>query len=140
MQLSPQGFRRSRAAPAARLRRAGYAREVRRWLLLSLAVGGCLVTATPGVARPLPGAPSCPIFPRDNAWNRRVDHLPVAVAANGSDWYISGAPDPRWDNDDLHTLHRVPGSAFEVVDASVFKPRRVGALQLVAPARATRRR
>jgi hypothetical protein len=40
------------------------------------------------------------------------------VADNGSDWYVSGAPDPRWSNDDLHSLHGVPGSAFEVVDTS----------------------
>jgi hypothetical protein len=39
----------------------------------------------------------------------------MLVADNGSDWFISGAPDPRWSNDQLHTLHRVPGSAFEVV-------------------------
>ena len=39
------------------------------------------------------------------------------VADNGSDWYVSGAPDPRWSNDQLHSLHGVPGSAFEVVDA-----------------------
>jgi hypothetical protein len=30
--------------------------------------------------------------------------------------YISGAPDNRWDNDDLHTLSQVPASAFEVVE------------------------
>ena len=41
----------------------------------------------------------------------------LIVADNGSDWYVSGAPDPRWSNDQLHTLHGVPGSAFEVVDA-----------------------
>jgi hypothetical protein len=39
----------------------------------------------------------------------------MIVADNGSDWYISGAPDPRWDDDDLDQLKRVPGSAFEVV-------------------------
>jgi hypothetical protein len=39
----------------------------------------------------------------------------MLVADNGSDWYITGAPDPRWSNEQLHTLHRVPGSAFEVV-------------------------
>ena len=38
------------------------------------------------------------------------------VADNGSDWYISGAPSAHWDNDALHTLERVKGSAFEVVD------------------------
>jgi hypothetical protein len=40
------------------------------------------------------------------------------VADNGSSWYISGAPDERWNNDALHTLGRVPGSAFEAVDVS----------------------
>ena len=42
----------------------------------------------------------------------------MMVADNGSNWFISGAPDPRWSNDQLHTLHEVPGSAFEVVDIS----------------------
>ncbi len=40
------------------------------------------------------------------------------VADNGSAWYMSGAPDERWNNDTLATLHRVPGSAFEAVDVS----------------------
>jgi hypothetical protein len=40
----------------------------------------------------------------------------MIVSDNGSDWYVSGAPDPRWSNDQLHTLHRVAGSNFEVVD------------------------
>jgi hypothetical protein len=39
----------------------------------------------------------------------------MLVADNGSDWYITGAPDSRWSNEQLRTLHRVPGSAFEVV-------------------------
>jgi hypothetical protein len=45
----------------------------------------------------------------------------MVVADNGSDWYISGAPHPRWSNDDLHTLHDVPGSAFEVVDPAALR-------------------
>ncbi|MCC7366657.1 MAG: hypothetical protein IT303_20030 [Dehalococcoidia bacterium] len=40
----------------------------------------------------------------------------MIVADNGSDWFISGATDPRWDDDDLAQLKTVPGSAFEVVD------------------------
>jgi hypothetical protein len=48
----------------------------------------------------------------------------MILADNGSPWYVSGAPDPRWSNDQLHTLHRVPGSAFEVVDTSALpRPR-----------------
>jgi hypothetical protein len=39
----------------------------------------------------------------------------MLVADNGSSWYITGAPDPRWSNDQLHTLGRVRGSDFEVV-------------------------
>ena len=46
----------------------------------------------------------------------------MVVADNGSDWYVSGAPDPRWSNDDLHSLHDVPGSAFEVVDPAAIRP------------------
>ena len=45
----------------------------------------------------------------------------MVVADNGSNWFLSGAPDPRWSNDQLHTLHRVPGSAFEVVDTSSLR-------------------
>jgi hypothetical protein len=37
------------------------------------------------------------------------------VADNGSDWYVSGAPDPRWSDDDLATIRRVQGRDFEVV-------------------------
>jgi hypothetical protein len=40
----------------------------------------------------------------------------MIVADNGSSWYVSGEPSAHWSNDDLHTLGRVPGSAFEVVD------------------------
>jgi hypothetical protein len=46
----------------------------------------------------------------------------MIVADNGSNWYISGAPDPRWSNDQLHTLGRVKGSAFEVVNTSALRP------------------
>ena len=45
----------------------------------------------------------------------------MIVADNGADWYISGTPDPSWDNDDLHTLGRVKGSDFEVVDTSTLR-------------------
>jgi hypothetical protein len=38
----------------------------------------------------------------------------MILADNGSNWYITGAPDPRWSNDDLHSLGRVHGSDFEV--------------------------
>lgn len=37
------------------------------------------------------------------------------VADNGGDWFLSGAPDPRWNADALHALTRVKGRDFEVV-------------------------
>jgi hypothetical protein len=39
----------------------------------------------------------------------------MLVADNGSSWYITGAPDSRWSNDQLHMLGRVKGSDFEVL-------------------------
>jgi hypothetical protein len=38
------------------------------------------------------------------------------VADNGSNWFLSGASDSRWDDTDLDQLKSVPGSAFEAVD------------------------
>jgi hypothetical protein len=40
----------------------------------------------------------------------------MIVADNGSSWYISGATDPRWDDNNLDQLKSVPGSAFQVVE------------------------
>ena len=42
----------------------------------------------------------------------------VIVADNGSPWYISGAPDSHWNNDQLHALGGLTGSDFEAVDES----------------------
>jgi hypothetical protein len=41
----------------------------------------------------------------------------MLLADNGSDWFITGAPDRRWDDDALNDLKRIPGSAFEAVDS-----------------------
>ena len=47
----------------------------------------------------------------------------MLLADNGSNWYISGAPNPKWSNDDLHSLGRITGSMFDVVDtSSLHKP------------------
>jgi len=40
----------------------------------------------------------------------------IIVADNGSDWYISGAPDSQWNDEELSQLSKVKGSDFEVVD------------------------
>jgi hypothetical protein len=39
----------------------------------------------------------------------------MIVADNGTSWFITGAPDKGWNDDDLDQLKTVPGSAFEVV-------------------------
>ena len=47
---------------------------------------------------------------------RALERYGMIVADNGSNWYISGATDSRWNDTDLDQLKTVPGSAFEVVD------------------------
>jgi hypothetical protein len=49
---------------------------------------------------------------------RGLKRFGMIVADNGSDWYVSGAPDPRWNDDHLNDFKTIPGSAFEVVDTS----------------------
>jgi hypothetical protein len=46
---------------------------------------------------------------------RALKRYGLIVADNGSSWYITGAPNPRWRNEDLDQLKSVPGSAFEAV-------------------------
>lgn len=45
----------------------------------------------------------------------------MIVADNGSDWFISGTPDPAWDDDSLETLKQVPGNAFEAIRTTGIK-------------------
>ena len=53
---------------------------------------------------------------------RALKRYGMIVADNGSDWYISGAPSGKWNNDALHTLGEVKGRHFEVVDTSSLRP------------------
>jgi len=46
---------------------------------------------------------------------RAMQRYGMFVADNGSNWYVSGAPDARWDDDHLRELGRVKGRDFEVV-------------------------
>ncbi len=47
---------------------------------------------------------------------RALKDYGMLVADNGSNWYLSGAPDPRWNDEALGGIKEIPGSAFEVVD------------------------
>ena len=46
----------------------------------------------------------------------------MILADNGSPWYITGAPDGRWDDTDLHAFGRITGTDLEVVDTSSLAP------------------
>ena len=52
---------------------------------------------------------------------RALKKFVMMVADNGSAWYLSGAPDPRWDDNDLHTLGQLTGNDFEAVDVSALQ-------------------
>ncbi len=39
----------------------------------------------------------------------------MILADNGSDWFLSGAPDPRWNDENLHAIKKVKGHHFEVI-------------------------
>ena len=42
----------------------------------------------------------------------------LILADNGSSWYITGAPDPRWNMDTISTIRKVTGNDLEAVDSS----------------------
>ena len=46
---------------------------------------------------------------------RALKRYGMIVADNGSDWYLSGVADSRWNDAELKTLKRLRGSDFEVV-------------------------
>lgn len=54
--------------------------------------------------------------PQSRVVLRALRRYGMIVADNGSPWHVTGAPSSGWNDDDLHSLHRVRGSEFEVVD------------------------
>lgn len=62
------------------------------------------------------GANLAGLGPQARIVARALQRYGAILADNGSPWFFSGAPDSRWDNDDLQTLRRLSGSDFEVVD------------------------
>jgi hypothetical protein len=67
---------------------------------------------------------------------RGLKRYGMMLADNGADWYVSGAPDARWSDDDLRALGGVKGSDFEVVDSRALLP---GAFYVSLPATAVAR-
>jgi hypothetical protein len=52
---------------------------------------------------------------------RALRRYGLIVADNGSSWFITGAPDPGWNEVDLDQLKTVPGSAFEAVRTGAIR-------------------
>lgn len=52
---------------------------------------------------------------------RALQKYGMIVADNGSDLYLSGAPNPSWDDDDLHKLDKLNGNDFEAVDTGIIE-------------------
>lgn len=46
---------------------------------------------------------------------RALKKYGMILADNGSNWYVSGAPDARWNDSELNTLKGLKGSDFEVL-------------------------
>jgi hypothetical protein len=68
----------------------------------------------------------------------------MILADNGSALYVSGAPDERWNNDDLALLRAITATDFEVVDTggvmvAPIRPRRSNPVAVVAGRRLARR-
>jgi hypothetical protein len=75
---------------------------------------------------------------------RAMKRYGIMLADNGSAWFISGKPDPRWNDTNLQAFSQLLGSNFEAVDATVLRidPDSGAALQSgvsvsVSPASAT---
>ena len=45
----------------------------------------------------------------------------MLLADNGSDWFVTGAPDNRWNDDELRTLKRIKGRDLECVETGPLR-------------------
>jgi hypothetical protein len=75
---------------------------------------------------------------------RALKKYGMILADNGSSWFLSGAPDPRWNDTNLRTLRNITGSAFEAVDVSSLmidpnsgQAKQQGVSVTIAPAQVT---
>jgi len=54
--------------------------------------------------------------PENQVILRTLKKYGMILADNGSNWFLSGIPDERWNNDMLHEFKHLIGAAFEAVD------------------------
>ena len=62
--------------------------------------------------------PVASLPPQARAVAAALQRYGMILADNGSPWFVSGVPDARWSNDDLHALGRITGADLEVVGAT----------------------
>lgn len=65
-----------------------------------------------------PGFDVSSFSPRNQVILTALKRYGIILADNGSSWFLSGVPDARWDDDELHALSALHGSDFEAVDES----------------------
>jgi hypothetical protein len=51
---------------------------------------------------------------------RSMKKFGIVLADNGSNWFVTGAPDERWNNDMLHLLDVLNGNDFEAVNTTLM--------------------
>ncbi len=59
--------------------------------------------------------------PQSQVLLRALQTYGMILADNGSPLFVTGAPHALWDDDDLHDLHQINGSDFEVVDTASLR-------------------
>ena len=58
------------------------------------------------------------LSPQARVIGRALKRYGMILADNGSPWYVTGAPNANWNDDELHDFNQLHGSDFEVVDTS----------------------
>jgi hypothetical protein len=69
------------------------------------------------------GASLAGLGPQARAVALALRRYGMILADNGSPWFVTGAPDRRWDDDDLRGLRRITGRDLEVVDTRGLRNR-----------------
>ncbi|MCL4854846.1 MAG: hypothetical protein KJZ78_26085 [Bryobacteraceae bacterium] len=65
--------------------------------------------------------PSADLAPQARVIAEAMKLYGIILADNGGPWYLSGAPDPRWENSQLQELRRIRGADLEAVDVSTLR-------------------
>lgn len=64
-----------------------------------------------------PGFDADSLPPQSRVIAKAMQTYGLILADNGSNYFVSGAPNGGWDNDDLRALRRIRGKDLVVVDS-----------------------